>query len=107
MPVLNDVPIRIFDALITGGIPIVPESMRSLSPVNGIPEGHILFFHPEHVLQPQKIVDAALKKFDESGSDGLIARHRYALDHHHGLTRIDEILSYIQRHFKTLPAEKL
>lgn len=39
MPVLNDVPIRIFDALLTGGSPTVPESMRSLPSVNKIPEG--------------------------------------------------------------------
>ncbi len=31
-PVLNDVPIRLFDALITGGIPLVPDSMRFLPP---------------------------------------------------------------------------
>lgn len=105
MPVLNDVPIRLFDALITGGIPIVPESMRSLPPVSRIPEGYVFFFHPEQVLQPRKIVEKALHQFDQSGSDGLMARHRYALDHHHGLSRIQEILGFIQNRFETLPVE--
>lgn len=99
MPVLNDVPIRIFDALISGGIPIVPESMRLLPPVNQISREHILFFTPEDIVAPERIVQQAIRMFDEGGVDGMIERHRYALDHHHASGRIDQILGFVSEKF--------
>jgi hypothetical protein len=94
MPVLNDVPIRIFDALITGGLPIVPASLQSLAPFSTFPREHILFFPPEAILQPQKLVTEALARFDDGGLDQMMARHRFALDHHHGSARVHEILGH-------------
>ncbi len=83
-PVLNDVPIRIFDALITGGIPIVPSSMQLLPPVSQIPRQHIVFYSPTDIVNPGTVVLAAKEKFERSACDGIVARHRYALEHHHG-----------------------
>lgn len=83
-PVLNDVPIRIFDALVTGGIPIVPESMRLLPPISSISRDHIVFYSGADVVNPLALVDRANRMFDEAGRDGMVARHRFALDHHHG-----------------------
>jgi hypothetical protein len=99
MPVLNDVPIRIFDALITGGIPIVPASLQSLTPINSLPREHVLFFSPEAVLHPEALVTEAVARFDRGGPDQLLARHRYALDCHHGTARIAEILKHAKDRF--------
>jgi hypothetical protein len=101
IPVLNDVPIRIFDALISGGIPIVPESLRYLPPVNQISRDHILFYTPEDIINPERIVNQALKMFDEGGTDQLVERHRYALDHHHASGSIGQIVRFLNEKFGT------
>lgn len=97
VPVLNDVPIRIFDALISGGIPIVPDSLRHLAPVRDIDPRHIVFYGPHEVIAPQAVVARANALFDQGGPDQLVARHRFALDHHHGDQKIDQMLDAVRR----------
>ena len=99
MPVLNDVGIRIFDALITGGIPIIPASMKMLPLIREIPEEYILFFEPTDVVDPKKIVEEGVARFDAGGMDKLVERHRYALENHHGDQRMDSMLAFLERHF--------
>ena len=99
VPVLNDVPIRIFDALVTGGIPIVPESLRFLPPVNQIGRDNIVFYGPQDIVAPQKIVAMANELFDRGGADKMVERHRYALEHHHGNARICQILRCVNEAF--------
>jgi hypothetical protein len=99
VPVLNDVPIRIFDALISGGIPIVPDSLRHLAPVRDIDPRHIVFYGPHDVIAPQAVVAQANVLFDQGGADQLVARHRFALDHHHGDQKIDQLLDAVRRQF--------
>ena len=94
VPVLNDVPIRIFDALVTGGIPIVPNSLRFLPPVNRIPREHIEFYSPTDIVSPKSLVGRANALFDEGGRDGVVARHRLALQHYHGDSSIRQMLGY-------------
>ena len=94
MPVLNDVPIRIFDALVTGGIPIVPNSLRFLPPVNNIPRDHIAFYSPTDIVNPKALIDRSNNLFDESGHDGIKARHLFALQHHHGSNSVHQMLNY-------------
>lgn len=93
-PVLNDVPIRIFDALVTGGIPIVPESMRLLPPVCSISRHHIVFYGPGDIVNPQALVAQANTLFDQGGRDGMVERHRYALKHHHGEISVLHMLDH-------------
>lgn len=92
IPVLNDVPIRLFDALVTGGIPLVPESMRHLPPVNAMPPDSLVFYTPEDVVNPEAVVARANLLFDAGGADKLIERHRYALDCHHANERLERML---------------
>ncbi len=103
IPALNDVPNRIFDALSTGGIPIVPESLRYIVPVSDIPADHIVFYSPMDIVKPQQVVAAAVAKFDAAGKDGIAARARYALDNHHGEQRIRRILALAQDRFRFQP----
>jgi hypothetical protein len=95
MPVLNDIPIRIFDSLITGGIAIVPESLRFLPPIRDIPRDYIVFFTPKDIESPQRITEKANSLFDKGGVEGIITRHRYALLNHHADVRLQQILSFI------------
>ena len=99
VPVLNDVAIRIFDALITGGIAIVPESMRHLPPIRQIGREHILFCGPDDIMNPKPIVARANALFDQGGVDMIAQRHRYALDHHHGDQRMREIMGFVAENF--------
>lgn len=93
-PVLNDVPIRIFDALVTGGIPIVPASLRLLPPINAIPREHIAFYSPADIVNPKKLVERANNLFDDGGRDGMVVRHRFALQNHHGDASVRQMLNY-------------
>lgn len=93
-PVLNDVPIRIFDALLTGGIPIVPISLRFLPPVNAIPRDYIVFYSPVDIVDPNAVVGQANRLFDAGGEAGMMARQRYALQHHHGDASVQQMLRY-------------
>lgn len=99
VPVLNDVPIRIFDALVTGGIPIVPESLRLLPPVNEIDRNSILFYGPQEIVNPKNIVAKANELFDKGGSEKLVERYNYALNFHHGDSRIKQLLEYVNEVF--------
>ena len=92
IPVLNDVPIRLFDALVTGGIPLVPESMRHLPPVSAMPRDYVVFYTPEDVVNPEAVVARANHLFDSGGADKLVERHRYALDLHHANERLERML---------------
>jgi hypothetical protein len=91
VPVLNDVAIRIFDALISGGIPILPESMRFLPPVNSVHRDYIVFCKPEDIINPRPLVDRTNALFDKGGPDQIVARHRFAMDHHHGDKSVQDL----------------
>jgi hypothetical protein len=93
-PVLNDVPIRIFDALVTGGIPIVPDSLRFLPPVNVIPLEHIAFYSPSDIINPRPLVDHAISMFNGGGGGGVIARHQLALQNFHGDYSVNKMLRF-------------
>jgi hypothetical protein len=87
-PVLNDVPIRLFDALITGGVPIVPDSLRHLPPVAGLPRDAVVFYAPDDVIAPAAVVERAVSLFDRGGAEGIVRRHRLAMEHHHADARL-------------------
>ena len=81
---LNDVAIRIFDALSSGEIPILPEFMRYLPPLRSMDRRHILFYAPQDIITPHTIVEKVIDLFDSGGLDEIDARHRFALDNHQG-----------------------
>jgi hypothetical protein len=95
-PVLNDIPIRLFDSLITGGIPIAPASLRFLEPVASIPRDQIVFYSAADILNPRPIATAAAAMFDAGGIRGLLARHNYALQKHHANRAIKQIVEVCQ-----------
>ena len=97
-PIFNDVPIRIFDALLAGQIPIVPfgvpgfeiaipaEIQRSLP---------VLTFFYQDMDSLKSAQRKAIALFDIGGVAAADARHEYALREHMGYRRLADITSYI------------
>ncbi len=94
VPVLNDIPIRLFDALITGGIPLVPDSLRFASILRDIPDGDICYYGAAEIVEPMPLVEKAIKHFDDGGVPGILRRYRYALEEHHADVRVREMIGY-------------
>lgn len=94
IPTYNDVPSRMFDALATGGIPIVPDFLRPHLRCKEL-EKHVIFYKWEDLKYPKKVVDLGLSKFDEQGKTGLTLRHEFALNNCHLDQRIQLILERV------------
>jgi len=99
VPVLNDAPIRIYDALITGGIPIVPRSLKYHRDVVNMHD-YILFYDYEDIQNPSPITEKANKIFDETGKDGILARHNLIMNNYHVDNRVETILKAVQNEFR-------
>jgi len=96
---LNDAPIRIYDALITGGIPIVPRSLKYHRDVVNMHD-HILFYDYEDIQNPLPITEKANKIFDDNGKDGILARHNLIMNNYHVDNRVETILKAVQNEFR-------
>ncbi len=103
VPTLNDIPQRLFDALATGGIAIVPEALRLVAPVSEIAReigpGHVCFYAASDVVDPTRVVAQALQSFDRAGAGGIVARHHWAINQHHGDQRMLHILRHLSEAF--------
>jgi hypothetical protein len=97
VPVLNDVPNRLFDAWVTGGIPLVPESLRFSPVFSDANACDIAFYSATDLVDPADIVERACRLFDEGGTAAILRRHRYGLRHHHGEERIRRIVMAAQQ----------
>ena len=91
IPVLNDLPIRFFDALITGGLPLIPTGLKPFVSALGVPRSFYLEYSPLDILDSKNFIEKANEYFDASGLDGILARHQYAVKNFH----IDVILNKI------------
>lgn len=91
-PVLGGVPIRVFNALMVGGIPIVPSFYRNLPEV-ALLEDIPVYYEVGDLLDPRAVNAQAVAKFDAAGESGLIGRVARALDRHHVDARCEQILT--------------
>lgn len=98
VPVLNDAPIRMFDALITGGIPIVPRSLKYHRDVIDLWD-HIVFYDYEDVQSPWEVTNKANQLFDSRGEQGVLDRHRLICYNHHVDNRVETILKAIEHEY--------
>jgi hypothetical protein len=103
VPVLNDVPIRIFDALASGGVPLLPEALRFLAPVASLPREHVVFYGPQDILEPQAVVARANAVFDQGGAEGIVARHRLGVNQHHAADRLSRMLDMARERLEFAP----
>jgi hypothetical protein len=98
VPVLNDSPIRAFDALITGGIPIIPRSLKYHKDIRDIWD-HVLFYDYEDIQNPLPITQRAKDLFDERGTQGMLDRHRLVCYNYHVDNRVEQILKAVHDEF--------
>jgi hypothetical protein len=103
VPVFNDLPIRFFDSLITGGIPLVPIGLKSYLNYLGIPECHFLTYSARDIVSSNEFIQSALGRFDRLGNEGIMSRHLYAMSHFHVDVSIRKMLEvcediYVKNH---------
>ena len=98
VPVLNDAPIRIYDALITGGIPIIPRSLKYHKNVIDLWD-HILFYDYYDIQNPQEITKRANDLFDSRGPKGVLDRHEISCYNNHVDNRVETILEAVKNEF--------
>lgn len=92
IPTLDDVPIRMADALITGGLPVVPVSQRYLIEEKGIDRDWIVFYTAVDLIDdPHDVVRRGLAQFEAGGREGIRKRIEFALEHLHGNARLARI----------------
>jgi hypothetical protein len=92
VPVLQDLPIRFFDALATGGIPLVPKHLRNYLELLKIPSNYYLLYSPIDIHYPDKIVELANKKFDQEGMLGIRSRATFCIEKFHSESIIEKII---------------
>jgi hypothetical protein len=99
LPVDRDLSTRIFDALLAGQILLVPSIVADFDEV--IPpakqaELGIVKMQSLSVGAVRQAHADAVRIFDETGIEGVRARHRYALDNHMMVNRLGAMLSCIK-----------
>ena len=85
VPTLSDLPIRIFDALLTGNVPLLPRTIAHVfSPAEhrALADMPVLWFDYADLPDIVDLVAIACARFDGEGMLGVLRRHRYALDTH-------------------------
>jgi len=92
-PVLNDLPIRFFDALITGGIPIIPSGLKPFVESLQIPEEFYATYRPLDLMDPSTIITAQAKRFEKLSDTGILERHKFAMEHFHIDRVIDKLVT--------------
>jgi len=98
-PVLNDVSGRVDDVLITGGIPIVPESLRFHPALIDIHSENIIYYNLNHIIDTKDIVSRAVDKYDKFGKKGILSRFEYSISRH-GDFSLSKIIKLASSYFK-------
>ena len=93
VPVDNDLPIRLLDALVTGGIPLVPIQLKTL--LHALSIDRFVVFYDELDLDLLNLkVGEAIAKFDEDGAEGMEKRINFIINHHHVDVRINFLINF-------------
>jgi hypothetical protein len=92
-PVFNDLPIRFFDALVSGGLPLVPETGVGYLDLLGVPRDFYFSYSAADIIEPESLIRQAAEHFDDGGESGILNRHFFAMDNFH----VDKILIDILR----------
>jgi hypothetical protein len=98
-PVFNDLPIRFFDALLTGGIPLVPINLRPYLELLDIPKAYFSFYRPSDLLDASVVVESAVNQFVDHGVAGIRERSMFCLNRFHANKNIEKIKSWVEGNF--------
>lgn len=98
LPLVNDLSTRVFDALATGQIPIIPDTVNDLEnviPIEIQQQLGIVRFDDFSTKGIEAAVEKSLKLFDAQGHEGVIHRSRFISDAHLVGHRIKAMLESI------------
>ena len=98
IPTANDLPIRFFDALLTGGLPIVPVTLRQYLKILGINNKYYLTYNQNDIYNPHKLINEARIKISQGGDVALRERSNFALNNFH----VNAIIKKIYNAVKTI-----
>jgi hypothetical protein len=91
MPVMGGLPLRGYNAMLTGGIPILPSFLKNFPEVSIL--GNIpLYYEVSDLIEPEAIHWAGVEKFDKLGRDGVLQRVLDGLSKYHIDARCESIL---------------
>ncbi|GJE52617.1 hypothetical protein GOFOIKOB_5690 [Methylobacterium tardum] len=99
LAVNEDVPIRLFDALATGQIPIVSDDVQSLEMI--LPPADqlalpVLRYRAGDVDDLERVHREAVRLFDAGGEAGAWRRHRYAVAQHSYVARLRTLAEMLE-----------
>jgi len=98
VPALDDVSGRIFEILLSGGIPLLPESLRFHPGLEGVPPECLGFYSLDDVIEPGGFLSSVIGRFDKEGSRGIRARFECAISNHSDV-RLRKILGLASHYF--------
>jgi hypothetical protein len=90
-PVFNDLPIRFFDALVSGGLPLVPTGIVPYLDALRIPPEFYGVYGAADLINCEEFAQKMHEKFLRGGKEGMLHRFLFALDHYH----VDAIIKKI------------
>jgi hypothetical protein len=94
VPVLSGVPIRVYNGIITGGIPIVPSFYKNL-PENSLIYKSVIYYDTTDVINSTNVLKLAHERFNDEGENGILTRVCDALNNHHVDFRCLQIIKEI------------
>lgn len=97
VPTLNAVSVRAFYALIAGVGVILPIEFKSFAEFSDLDERDVIWYSAIDVINTSRVKEEAQRKYIESGVDGVLRRHRFALDNHNLDCRVREMISIISK----------
>jgi hypothetical protein len=83
IPVHNDLPIRFFDALISGGIPIIPSNLVYQMEYFKIPAHFYVTHDSLDILDPAEVIRRANDLFEYHSVEGIVERFQFCLYNYH------------------------
>jgi len=92
VPVLNDIPIRFFDALCTGGIPVVPESLKGFFSNYGLHANDVFYYSSYDIMHIEELISQVFVQFDKDGQTGIERRFELGTSQNHLDNRISKII---------------
>ena len=101
VPVRSGMPIRLYNCLVTGGIPLVPGFYRYLLESSDLPPD-VMYYDVLDLIEPDRLVEIANRHFDQQGTDGLTRRVGDFLNRYHIDARCLEILELLRERVRSL-----
>ena len=86
---------RAFYALISGVGVILPIEFKYFSEFEKLDERDVIWYETHDVMDCARVIDLAKKKFLQSGKEGILRRHKFALQYHNIDSRLNLALDVI------------